>query len=249
MTSRSLAAQQRSARAAAWLATPVEFAYAGGAIEALKWVALVSMLIDHSHAILFDAKYPIAEALGRLALPLFAFTLGYNLARHDPPKLRAAARKMLIAGVVSQPFFWLMANNLWRLNVFSTFLATLGLIALAHKPRTTTRDVTIVALFLGAGALVDYFWYGIAITWASYYCCCTRTRAGVLAFVASVLALTLFLALAVGWPAFVGLLSLPLLWYAQRWKLAIRRFPWLFYAFYPLQLAVLTCAAMLLSHR
>lgn len=248
MTARSLAAQQRSARAAAWLSSPVQLDYSSSAIEALKWIALVSMLIDHGHAILFHAQYPVVEAMGRLAFPLFAFTLGFNLARHEQPKLRPAARKMLIAGVVAQPFFWLMAGNPWRLNIFSTFLATLGLIALSRKPRSTARDLAIVALFLGAGALVDYFWYGIAITWASYYCCSTRTRAGVLAFIASVLALTLFLALAIGWPAFVGLLSLPLLWHAQCWQPSIRRFPWLFYAFYPLHLALLTCAAMLLSH-
>ena len=52
-----------------------------GALEALKWLALLLMTLDHVNKHLLHASVPELFAAGRLALPLFGFVLGYNLAR------------------------------------------------------------------------------------------------------------------------------------------------------------------------
>ena len=68
-----------------------------GQLEALKWLALVSMLVDHFGRYAFGLGTDSwAFAIGRLAFPLFAFVLASNLARPGerverapwwPPKL------------------------------------------------------------------------------------------------------------------------------------------------------------------
>ena len=52
-----------------------------GSLEALKWLALLLMTLDHVNKHLLHASVPELFAAGRLALPLFGFVLGYNLAR------------------------------------------------------------------------------------------------------------------------------------------------------------------------
>ena len=51
-----------------------------GSLEALKWLALLLMTLDHVNKHLMHASVPELFAAGRLALPLFGFVLGYNLA-------------------------------------------------------------------------------------------------------------------------------------------------------------------------
>ena len=52
-----------------------------GTLEALKWLALLLMTLDHVNKHLLHASVPELFAAGRLTLPLFGFVLGYNLAR------------------------------------------------------------------------------------------------------------------------------------------------------------------------
>jgi hypothetical protein len=53
---------------------------ADGSVEALKWLALVLMTIDHINHFIFKMQIPVMSDLGRLAMPLFGFVLAYNLA-------------------------------------------------------------------------------------------------------------------------------------------------------------------------
>ena len=79
-----------------------------GALEALKWLALLLMTLDHVNKHLLHASVPELFAAGRLALPLFGFVLGYNLAR--PGALvggvysRTARRLALFGSIASVPF-------------------------------------------------------------------------------------------------------------------------------------------------
>jgi len=234
-------------RAAAQLALPCRFRLPDGALEALKWIALLSMVVDHVNGYVFQDRFVLAQAFGRLSFPLFALVLGYNLARRDPPSLAAVAQRLAIGGLVAQPFFALMVNSAWRFNIFFTFLAALGVIALARQPASVRRNAMLLLLFIGAGVIVDYFWYGIAIAVASYHYSRTQTIGAAGILLATLGALTLFLFLAIGWPALAGLLTIPLTWYAQGLKVSIRRRPWLFYAFYPLHLAALVGSVALVS--
>ena len=53
----------------------------GGTLEALKWLGLVLMVLDHANKYLFAHAIPGAFEAGRLAMPIFGFVLAYNLAR------------------------------------------------------------------------------------------------------------------------------------------------------------------------
>lgn len=235
---------ERADRTAAQLALPCHFELPDGALEALKWLALVSMVVDHVNGYVFRDHFALAQAFGRLSFPLFALVLGYNLARLDPPKLASAAQRMAVAGLVAQPFFALMVNSAWRLNIFFTFLAALGVIALARQPASRRRNVLLLLLFVGGGVVVDYFWYGIAMVVAAYHFSRSQTIGAAVALLATLGALTLFLFLSIGWPAFAGLLTVPIVWHSQQMNLEIRRRPRLFYVFYPLHIALLVGSAM-----
>ncbi len=51
-----------------------------GTLEALKYLGLVLMTLDHVDKYLFNGTCPTAFAAGRSALPIFAMVLAYNLA-------------------------------------------------------------------------------------------------------------------------------------------------------------------------
>ena len=50
------------------------------AISAIKWLALLLMLVDHTNKYVLAESHPWMYAMGRSCAPLFAVVLGYNLA-------------------------------------------------------------------------------------------------------------------------------------------------------------------------
>ena len=104
-------------------AIPSLFDLADGQREALKWIALVSMLIDHI------GRYGLglntqswAFAAGRLAFPIFAFVLATNLAREGDRigRLRRTMFRLgFWCGVSVMPSWWARAEFL-PVNVFAT---------------------------------------------------------------------------------------------------------------------------------
>jgi hypothetical protein len=66
---------------------------ASGALEVLKLVALVEMVVDHANKYALEHACPIMEHIGRVAFPLFAFVIAANLRWNtaDPQRLLHAA--------------------------------------------------------------------------------------------------------------------------------------------------------------
>ena len=54
-----------------------------GTIEAMKWLALLSMTGDHVNKCLFNGTLPFLFEIGRLPMPLLIFVLPYNLAQWE----------------------------------------------------------------------------------------------------------------------------------------------------------------------
>lgn len=92
-----------------------------GQAEMIKWIAIVSMVIDHANHILLDRAVVEMTAVGRIAFPLFAFLLVHN-SRHFSRDPRKQILRLLAFGVFAQPVVsWGLDS--WQLNI----LFTLGL--------------------------------------------------------------------------------------------------------------------------
>ena len=208
---------------------------ASGTVEGLKWLGATLMTIDHVNKYLFNGAGQAAFAAGRLAMPIFSFVLAYNLARPDGPArglcLRTACR-LLIFGLLATPAFIALGGpvkGIYPLNVLFALLAATTVIGLLHSGRNLAA---IVAFSLG-GALVEFWWPAIGLCVAVWL---YAQRASWTS-----LALGLFCIASLQWVNgnAWALAVLPVFLLALRWELAVPRWRWFFYAYYPLHLAAL----------
>lgn len=240
--------------------------------NAIKLIACISMLIDHAGVILFP-EYPFLRWIGRLAMPLFAFTVAEG-AMHTSNRKRYFLR-MFLLGVFCQSAYaaeQILNGGLHSvyLNILFTFSFAMLLCfaylelekALESKDKNRILQSTFV--FTGGLALVMLF---------EIFCTCSRELVGItvtLDYGASGILLPLFalwrkrhkqrlLVYAVGLFFFclslsahmpyiwVAMLDVPLL-YFYNGKRGKRSAKYAFYLFYPLHLAVLYGMDLLLNY-
>jgi len=207
-----------------WLST--------GQLEALKWLALAAMLVDHVNAVMFARELGTwATVAGRIAFPVFAIVLGYNLARPGVDIGRCIQR-LLIVGVLAEPFHWLLFGQVgfWPLNVMLTFAVAAGVVWSLDNDQAWFA----VLLFFGAGCFVEYWQPGIAVVVGTVAFFRWRYAAW------SWVPLT-FAFVALGWVNgnAWALLALPVVFAVLHVPVSLPRARWAFYAFYPLHLAAL----------
>lgn len=211
---------------------------ASGTLEAMKWIALALMTLDHVNKYLLDYRMPVLFALGRIAMPLFVFVLAYNLAR--PGALmggvfrRTAMRLALYGGLACVPFIALgkVYAGWWPLNImFTLLLATfvIGLLGRGDRLRTT---VAIIVGIVGGG-LVEYWWFAIGLAIACWGYCRRPSRVRFGAMVSCIGAL--WIINQNPWAFAV----LPLIMVAPCIELRMSRLPLFFYTYYPAHLGVL----------
>lgn len=105
-----------------------------GSLEALKWLALLSMLVDHFNALVLYQfnKYSFTwYQIGRLAAPLFVLILAYNLARPAQqlsntasrlPRIRRVIGLTFVCGLLSVPIIlWAFPYERWLPNIMFNF--------------------------------------------------------------------------------------------------------------------------------
>lgn len=156
----------------------------------LKWIALVSMTIDHFAASglfsqlacgvvgwqLADQLYMPLRIIGRLAFPIYCFLLTEGF-RHTRSRERYALRLGVFALLSEIPFdlagsgaMW----NVWHQNVFLTLL--LGLLALMladplYEKGEQRKALLVVLGFAFAAELLqtDYGFFGVAVIAAMHF--------------------------------------------------------------------------------
>lgn len=134
-------------------------AFSSGNIEALKWLGVVAMVIEHVSTVLLrhDGGWPFQ--IGRVAFPLFG--LAFALAVSERPSLRSyrAAFRLLPFALVAQvgSFF---ARDSSTLNVLFLFVAAAAWIAAGDEsPR---ERVVVRVLALGVAFFSEFWWPGLA---------------------------------------------------------------------------------------
>lgn len=121
-----------------WLEIPT------GRIEALKWVGLVLMLAEHGMRYVVGDLPPWLYQCGRLAFPLFVFSLALGLHRQVPARLRPVLLRMFGWALVAQAAMWFVEDPPGRLNVLFTF--AMGLTAAGCVQRVRSQMLLSLAL-------------------------------------------------------------------------------------------------------
>jgi len=213
-------------------------AAADGALETIKWLALVLMTGDHVNKYLFNGTKEWLFDGGRIAMPLFVFVLAYNLARPGAI-VRGAYRRtiwrLLVVGGVTMPAFVALGGLVagwWPLNIMFTMATIAGMLLLVDRGTVACRACAAGA-FLAAGAMVEFWWPALALGLAVWLYCRRPS----------------WLAIALATAAFAGLwyvngnpwafAAVPIALGAFGADLRVPRLRWVFYAYYPAHLVAL----------
>ncbi len=206
-------------------------------MEAVKWLALVSMTIDHANRFFFHPPFSSAYCIGRLAMPLFAFILAYNLARPNALShglhLRVMSR-LLIFGVLATPAYMTMRHLqlIYPLNIMFSLAVSTAAIYFYELGGYLKKTIALWIVVIG-GFFVEYNWVGIGLCLLSWFLCRNPSIPVLGAWLLSY-------ALLVqrngnSW----ALLTIPILLLATKIDLKIPRIRYIFYVFYPLHLTIL----------
>lgn len=214
-----------------------------GQLEALKWLALGSMALDHVGRFLLGFPQDSwVFAGGRLAFPLFAFVLGLNLARDGdlPARARRTALRLALWCAVAVLPSVAMRGDPRVLNVLGTLaLGALACWALAAQAPPVLRATALAAAAVG-GLGVEFGVAGVLLTPAVFL---LARRPGALEALAVAAALGL-----VAWgnarfggppAAALTLVAPALALLVRRLPVAMPRWQWAFYLAYPLHMAVI----------
>ena len=240
---------------------------------ALKWLALVTMLIDHVGAVLGEEffsihgvpwLYSMLRCVGRLAFPIFAFFIAEGW--HYTRSRKRYFLFMLLFAVISQPIYYFALNrNLFDLNIFFTFVVALAVLYLIDNVRQKDFAfvyiafiaivVILVAMLTMVGVLVDYGVYGVILPAVFYLFYHSEKK-----WAKPVMFALAGLFIIINWLGYFvylteidfnnfielfAIFSLPLLaiYNGEKGK---RSFKWLFYIFYPAHILVLYLISLLI---
>jgi len=209
-----------------------------GTLEALKWLGLLLMALDHINKyLLHEASHPLFNG-GRIAMPLFVFVLAYNLARPDAYQRGVHGRtlkRLTVFGLLATPPFIALGGLLagwWPLNILFA-LAIMTAIIYCLEQQTMRSYLIACTVFIIGGSSVEFWWsllvFGIALWW---YCKTPRIASLMLATTAL---LSLRIINGNAW----ALAALPIIIASTAIHIPVPRFQWLFYYFYPLHLGLL----------
>lgn len=230
---------------------------AGISADALKWIALLTMLCDHAGAVLF-AQYPVMRLIGRTAFPLFVWLLVEGFF-HTSSRKKYLGRMAFFALVSELPFDLALYGRPDRQgqNVFFTLSISLVMLVFLERAMDACQRkrqagekallqmlaaVGTVAAAMAAAELfcVDYGGSGPLLA-ALFYC---YKRKGSPGLAVSFLIFCLSMGLLTAMVEIFGIVSVPLI-ARYNGKRTGRGRGRLFYLFYPLHLLILYGISML----
>ena len=212
-----------------------------GAIEAVKWLALVLMTLDHVNKYLFAEKLPFIFECGRLTMPLFAFALAYNLARPGTMEKGGYIRtmkRMMLSGLLATPAFIGLGGLIagwWPLNIMFALLIMTATTYLLDRGTINSYIIAILVFIIG-GSSVEFWWPGITIGIAAWSYCKKPNLFSIIILIAALTAMRIING------NYWALAALPVALSACFVSLNVPRLKMIFYIYYPLHLSVLWIA-------
>lgn len=234
---RAMSAREAQASAAIDTIHP-PLVIADGTLEALKWAAALLMVVDHANKFLYGEKLSVIFQVGRIVMPIFGFVLAYNLTRPDA-YVRGVYSRMMYRlafwGLAATPMYiilngmYVKASAWWPFNILFMLLLVVALVQLIEQGGAK-RLAAAVALFLVAGAFVEFLWFGVACCLGAWAYCREPSYKRLLLWILGTLSLSVVNGNA--W----ALASIPLLLCVTKLNLRVPRWRWAFYVLYPVHL-------------
>lgn len=199
----------------------------------LKVLAVITMLIDHTGAILFP-EIPVLRIIGRISFPIFCFLLVEGF--FHTKNIRAYMMRLGIFALISEPFFDLGFKDSLvytaSQNVFFTLLIGMIMMYFMEKYQMAVFRGMILLVAMGVAYALksDYKYMGILLIFFFYIYRERRIFGSIAVFAHN----TLFRGRIEGYCA---LALIPILLYNN--KAGKYRLKYLFYIFYPLHIFIL----------
>jgi hypothetical protein len=132
-------------------------------LEPAKWIAILSMTVDHYGKIFDPPWYTATHIAGRLAFPLFCWIIATRLVI-TPQLSMTYLRRLLPWALVSQPVWVLVGHDWWHGNILLTLALGVGLHQAIHAPPGAGRvtRVTLSGLLVLPSPWVDFGPFGVA---------------------------------------------------------------------------------------
>lgn len=143
----------------------------------LKWLALLTMLLDHIGAVFFrqgTMPYILCRSVGRISFPLFCFLLVEGFC-HTGDVRKYIIRMTGFAFLAEIPFDLVFYGKIVKLDGQNVlFTMAFGLVALVIVKNHFFWDVKSIITFVIVGGLaclfrVDYTWFGILLILIFYF--------------------------------------------------------------------------------
>ena len=138
------------------------------ALEAIKWVGLILMVVDHINKFLFNGFNGTAFAWGRLAMPCFVFVLAYKLALADESAYKRVMLRCVAFGFIALVPLYLMGGAtraIYPLNMLFTVCVLTMVLALLRRGQWFSA----ACVFALGGCVVEFWWpalaLGVAVWW------------------------------------------------------------------------------------
>lgn len=138
----------------------------------LKWIALITMAVDHVGAILFPEVW-ILRAVGRISFPIFAFLLIEGFF-HTRDIYRYMLRMGIFALVSEIPFDLAFEGTWWypgKQNIFFTLFIGLALLCVLEKRQEKLVQIleVLFAMWFAEVLHTDYGVWGILLICLFYW--------------------------------------------------------------------------------
>ncbi len=210
-------------------------------LEIIKYLAIVSMTIDHAGIILFDEN-EIMRAYGRFAYIAFAFLLAYHYRYNTHDKFQYQMRLLKWAFISQVPYSLALGIDA-GLNIMFLLYMSINAINLTENllQKTDSRkeilfnilDIFTLSALILLTYFTGYFIFGVLIIIFFYY---TFENKAVMPFLLISAALLNGLSIIY---AVAGVISVLIIYNLQT-SLKLKRInKYYFYAFYPLHLIIL----------
>jgi hypothetical protein len=210
--------------------------FADGTLEALKWLAIALMTLDHVNKYVFHEASAVAFDFGRIAMPLFAFILAYNFSRPgalERGSYQRSIRRLAIFGAIAVPVCMALGGLLfgfWPLNILFMLLTASAVMLLIERGNKSMAFL----VFITGGFMVEFWWPAVGFTLACWYYCKRPS------WVSLSLAIFCCAALAPINNNFWAMAALPIIFASAKLELNLPRSKWfVFYAYYPTHLSII----------